>query len=436
MERSKLEEALQEGEGPGNDLAETLLALGDCAVTTTAEAEAICAALDRLDEAPAAMPPGLEAGAQDPELAATPLRLLASLFQRVREPEAFDVLAERGMPRLLAHYRARLGASRRNREDLLFLLKVFAMYPSEEGVEEIASAARRGLWAEDFLWETILQQFDGEHPHRLLLCDKLRDPLPRGFTAIAFLDFANGLTIGGDVEEHPFDSPVGKALLEGYLTDGDPERYSFAHSATAALPFVSRPERDRLLALALDHPDERVQLEGAWASAMLGSEGGLKLLKHRCLDPRYNGIARAYLAELEREDAVPPEAFEPSLVARAELCMWLAHPGEFGRVPDEVEVFDRRRMYWPPSDDERELWLIRYRYAPREPEGKEEVGVGLVGSIPFCLNGEVTPETSPDDAYALHCCWELEVNGDPRAPETRSVEAGRAILAAGPGQTA
>jgi hypothetical protein len=34
-----------------------------------------------------------------------------------------------------------------------------------------------------------------------------------------------------------------------------------------------------------------------------------------------------------------------------------------------------------------------------------------------------------EDAYALHCCWEFQQEDDPRAPETRSVEAGREILA-------
>ena len=33
-----------------------------------------------------------------------------------------------------------------------------------------------------------------------------------------------------------------------------------------------------------------------------------------------------------------------------------------------------------------------------------------------------------EDLYALHCVWELQSNGDPRAPEELSVEAGRALL--------
>ena len=38
---------------------------------------------------------------------------------------------------------------------------------------------------------------------------------------------------------------------------------------------------------------------------------------------------------------------------------------------------------------------------------------------------------APEDAYALHCCWELEVKEDLRAPEERTIQAGRAILEAG-----
>ena len=38
---------------------------------------------------------------------------------------------------------------------------------------------------------------------------------------------------------------------------------------------------------------------------------------------------------------------------------------------------------------------------------------------------------SPEDAYALHCCWDLEANDDVRAPEERTIAAGRAILEAG-----
>jgi hypothetical protein len=52
----------------------------------------------------------------------------------------------------------------------------------------------------------------------------------------------------------------------------------------------------------------------------------------------------------------------------------------------------------------------------------------MYGSVTFALFGESTVDLSAEDAYALHCCWELEVNGDPRAPKKRSVRAGRKLL--------
>jgi len=52
----------------------------------------------------------------------------------------------------------------------------------------------------------------------------------------------------------------------------------------------------------------------------------------------------------------------------------------------------------------------------------------MTGSITFSLIDETSPGMPPDDIYALHCCWEMEVNEDPRAPTERSVEAGRALI--------
>ena len=55
--------------------------------------------------------------------------------------------------------------------------------------------------------------------------------------------------------------------------------------------------------------------------------------------------------------------------------------------------------------------------------------IGLVGSITFALFGETTHNLSAEDIYGIHCCWELESNQDDRAPQKRSANAGRKILA-------
>src|SRR5690606_12632357 len=113
------------------------------------------------------------------------------------------------------------------------------------------------------------------------------------------------------------------------------------------------------------------------------------VLQRACLDPRRAGIARAYLEELELGDEIPDQAFEPDLLAQAELCSWLAHPHEFGQTPDEIEIVDTRELYWPPTRDERQVWILRYRYPESEAEeGRPAEGLAMVGSITYALYGE------------------------------------------------
>ncbi|HEY8430731.1 MAG TPA: hypothetical protein VIL20_20270 [Sandaracinaceae bacterium] len=108
----------------------------------------------------------------------------------------------------------------------------------------------------------------------------------------------------------------------------------------------------------------------------------------------------------------------------AACAEWLAHPNEMGRPPDSIELYDHRVAAWPPTNDVRPLWLFRYAYDGESPAA----GLVMFGSVTFALFGETSADLSPEDAYALHCCWELAMNGDPRAPEQRSVRAGRKLL--------
>ena len=41
----------------------------------------------------------------------------------------------------------------------------------------------------------------------------------------------------------------------------------------------------------------------------------------------------------------------------------------------------------------------------------DNVGLGLVGSMTFCLAGDKLEDRSSEDAYAAHCYWELEARG-------------------------
>jgi hypothetical protein len=171
-----------------------------------------------------------------------------------------------------------------------------------------------------------------------------------------------------------------------------------------------------------------VQLEAAWASAKIGSRAGVEVLSRACQDVKTSAVAVAYLEELGELNAIPARAKDPDFAAVAEMCRWLAHPMEFGRPPDEAGLFDSRTLFWPPANEPRRLRLVRYCYRGTGPDGADEVGVGLVGSITFALFGETSSGMPPEDVYALHCCWELEVEGDPRAPAERTAAAGRELL--------
>jgi hypothetical protein len=418
MATSKLQKAIERGLRPGGNLWKELSKLCDKAVQTAADARAVCAALERVR-------PSFGILLDDSKFCA-----LVVLFQRVGSVEAFAVLRSEGLPRLIAIFdetlrRVPVGESA---DELLFLLKVLAMYRSKEGVERIVHAAHMPLDPEGWFWLIIFNVFDAEHPHHMWLCDQLRDPLPEGFIAMAYLDFANRLAREGDLGLHPFNSPAGKTRLESWLIDPDTEYFGFAHIAAASLSFLSNPGRDQLLALAMDHPLAEVQMEAAWATVRLGSASGLKLLERFCLDVNHSKTAQAYLEELGREDVIPETALNPDFQAMAEIAHWLAHPVELGQAPESVTLYDTRELFWPPTNDRRRLWLIQYRYKSDEPGKPDDVGIGIVGSITFALPDAMTADQPPEDIYALYCCWELRMNRDPRAPKKCSVEVGRKIL--------
>lgn len=145
-------------------------------------------------------------------------------------------------------------------------------------------------------------------------------------------------------------------------------------------------------------------------------------------DPRKGNRPLALLEELGRLDAAPPVTTTVEHAALTELAEWLAYPTEFGAHPDALRVYDTRELFWPPTNDRRRLWLIEYTYEASADRNERDVGVGMVGSITFSLFGETSAEMSPEDLYGIHCAWELETNGDPRAREERTAAAGRRLL--------
>ncbi len=171
-----------------------------------------------------------------------------------------------------------------------------------------------------------------------------------------------------------------------------------------------------LAALAMDHPDTGVQIEAAWASGYRGGTAGLTFLVRMCEDPNHSLGARQYLEELGQEDRIPAKALEPNFDAMAQMCQWLMHPNEFGEPPTEIELYDTRELHWPPTDDDRRVWLFKYTYAPHKEDQQRRSRFGNDRSITFALFGETTADMSPEDVCGIHCCWGV---GDQRRPRAR-----------------
>ena len=398
---SPLSRALTRGMKPGGDLADELRNLDDYSIRSKMDAKAICQALSTLASEHSA----------GEAVSLTQLQALASLFQDVDGPDApaFDILHDEGLPQLIRIFdSSNHGDGEENVDALLFVLKILAMYGSREGAEKVIEAARRPLDPDAYLWHVILPAFSEGHPQSDYVFSELSDPLPSGFLAIALLDSANGAALEGNLQQHPFDSQAGLKQLQKWLEDSDPDAASYAHSATAALPFISNPARDQLFGLAMEHSDTGVQMEAAWAAGKLGREAGLKVLARFCLDVNHSDVAQDYLAELNREDLIPAEARDAAFQAKAEFARWLAHPNELGKPPDELEIVDHRQLAWPPDRQTSPFWLIKYRMRDRTGLEDDDVECGLVGSATWCFFIYDMHQRPPEDAYAIHCYWEME----------------------------
>lgn len=418
---SKLKKKLSQALEGKLDLASAIDDLSDETVSSAAEAELVVQALRRFPIAP-----------DDSEFRVrSPLGIVIGWFQAAEDEKAIAVFKRLGAPELLRVYDRSLevAAVQDGASDLAFLLKIVAMYAPDGGVERIASAARSPLLADEYLWSVILQIVaDPQHPWTGALLEALRDPLPSAFAGVAYLDFANAVARAGGVEHHPFDTDEGFARLRAFANNPDPDEFSYAHSAAAAIPFLSEGRRNELLALCEQHADSGVRIEAAWAAASIGDDRGIATLQRAASDPRTATLAIRYLDELGASDRIPLVSRTAEFQAMAEMCEWLAHPSEFGRAPETIEQVDSRELYWPPTNDVRRVWLFRYGYPPNEPGEEADSGLGMVGSVTFALFGETTADKSAEEAYALHCAWELEMNEDPRAPAERTVEAGMRIL--------
>jgi hypothetical protein len=362
---------------------------------------------------------------------------IATLFQTAEENEVADLLARKGLPLVRDIVRDAFDwpmpsdgddrFARARREAVVFLLKILALYGEAGDGSLIVRAACHPWMSKELLWCVIFDVARERHPDAQAMWEMLRSPLPGADAGVAYLDICNRLAAEQQGWRHPFDSDDGIARIVSLLADRDPDNFVYATCAAACVAFVKPEARAELFDRADRHPDANVRLEAACALARTGTELGRQHLARFALDPRFASRAIERFEKLGLGEYVPARARDPEFRAMAEMCEWLASPMEFARPPEEIALYDTRVLNWPPTQDRRQLWLFKYRYLPQPDGNRVTDSIGMVGSITFSMSG-VTDNLAPEDVYGVHCCFELELKNDPRAPAERSAAEGRKIL--------
>ena len=354
----------------------------------------------------------------DDEEANAALDIALELFDAFSTSEAFEVIFDDGLPELL-----RISSRLRERhyddgadadaDRIMRTLNLCAEIPSQDSTIAVVEAAREGLLSDHPGWGVVLDAFDAEHPIGGRVLTLLGDPLPPGAIAFHLLEAANDYALKNALSEqpkrfdHPFDSPEGRELLKTLLTDDSDETAGLSISAVMALPFLTA-DTEPLFAIGYDHPDPYTRMETAWAGGFVGQERGLKLLEEFAADVRYSETAVDYLEEIGAEDRIPAVAREPEFAARAEFADWLAYPTELGEPPDRLTVLDTRTLFWPPTQRNERLFLVRFELDAANEGWELTEGAGVVGPQTFCLFGYQLHRRPPEDAYAIQCVFELE----------------------------
>lgn len=358
------------------------------------------------------------------------LHSLVSLMQEARTPESEQILSERALPVLFPLYDFLKENLPEHSDDALFLLKLFVIFPENAaGLPRLLTALRESFAGESYVWGVIFEHLTPNHPWTDAVCEVIRNHPPEDFCGICALDLANELAEqGGSV--HLFDSQTGIDRLRDWLESDDPDEDTYAESALRALPYLNNSEAPTLLQNALEHDAEPVQLVAAEILAVRGDESGLEKLRELAVFAPLSARACQVLKNLNKTDLIPTECAQPDFAALARMCAWLADEDNFGEIPDDVELYARKRIFWPPTNDERDFCFFRYTYLADcgGEETTDEIGIGLVGSETCSLVGHTSPEMPLESILALHCCWELQQKGDPRAPGLLSIDEGLSLL--------
>lgn len=349
-----------------------------------------------------------------------------SLMGRPGSEEAYSLFFNEAMPlvqeRFEEIYDRDIGPYDHRSEHFLSI-ELLVGFGYQPAFGDIVRASQDPRLMESFMWGRIFDRGNPSDPDFRSLLKALSNDLPKGFAGVAFLDRCNALLLAEEVDLHPFSSDAGVARLKEYFSDRDPEHFSYATSASTALPYITHPERDPLLEFAGKHPHHNVRVEVAWAGAKLGIPKWIESLSEMTLDWKTGGRALEFLEELGLQSRIPGDALNFENRAISEVADWLQHPNELAKLPDSISIVDRREVFWPACEEERQVAILQWELG-------EDSGLAMYGGTTiWCFFGDKDGYEPVIDFYAKHLNWQMRAMEMEGAPESYSdLDFGRKLL--------
>jgi hypothetical protein len=383
----------------GGDLAEELFGLRHENVKNIQEAAAVVNAVATFSFK----------GKTEKTDADSSFRALLDLMRKPGSKQVFSIFVNKGFPELRRLLSEGMVFPRNREDDLMITISTLSEVSDEEDISRIATVVKNNFCPDSICWFDIFENIAGCEKSLKSLISKLKDNLPDGNIGSYFLLNINKQMLDKKLHRHPYSSEQGYSILKGYLEREEETSYS----AAVALAFISDKYSKNLFKTALKHENRHVKLEAGWAAAKRGNPAGVRLLRGLTFDVHSSRTACRYLEELGLKNAIPAKINSNlDFRAMAEMSYWLQHPHKYGDAPHEIEVVDKRKLYWPPAKGHIPVWLFRYTYHPEKGfRDEHRTGTGMVGSITFELFHEDKHKWSPEQIYGLHCAWEMGLKG-------------------------
>ena len=324
---------------------------------------------------------------------------------------------------------SRLGKSSKSRHHLLALLAVGGTNV------EVATLVRLLVHDPPTGDSAVMQALAPLFQHRDLpvgqLFPSLLSALEHPQLAAPVLDLANYLVREKRAERHPaadrvehlsgllgeiaqslaslVEHPQAEGLTAPELSRRVAGSVALAVSLCDALALIGDRRAVGKLYQAMSLAHRRLRTEAAAALARLGEEEGAAELVKLAEEPVARLRVLAYARELGILDKIDPALQSPQARAEAELAVWLAEPTQFGVPPASLELFDRRRQFWPGFTEPVECFLFRFTYAVTVAgEGERSLSnIGIAGPVAHAFLADLA-DLPPDDIYAAFAGWQAE----------------------------